>query len=152
MQDTSGNDQPPENDRPPRNKVRLTFTIALFLVLVLVLVALFTPVRDVVISRLTVVPSPTPTATLAPGDDVIDIHASPPGTVTIDGHPIALSTQPGYPYSSATSIHLSRGMHRIIWQAPPFLSHTCILSVPHSQVSYATMNLPIIPLTPPLHA
>lgn len=72
MEDTSG------NDRPPRNKVRLAFTIALFLVLVLILVAIFTPVRDIVISHLTVVPSPTPTATLAPGDDVIDIHASPP--------------------------------------------------------------------------
>ncbi len=130
MQDTSANDRPSENDRPPRNKARLTFTIALFLVLVLVLVAIFTPVRDVVINHFTVVPSPTPTATLAPGDNMIDIHASPPGTVTIDGHTIALSTQPGYPYSTATSMHLSRGMHRIIWQAPPFLPRTCIISVP----------------------
>ena len=123
MQETPVNG-PPENERPPRNKGRLTFTIALFLVLVLVLLAIFTPVRDAVINRLTVVPSPTPTATLAPGDNIIDIHASPPGTVTVDGHAITLTTRQGYPYSEAKAIHLLRGMHRIIWQAPPFLSRT----------------------------
>lgn len=147
-QDTSDNDQPPENDRPPRSKVRLTFTIALFLVLVLVLVAIFTPLRDIVINRLTVVPSPTPTATLAPGDDMIDIHASPPGTVTVDGHTITLNTQQGYPYSEAKAIHLSRGMHRIIWQAPPFLSRTCIISVPplaSELCNYKSSNNPTDP-------
>lgn len=148
MQDTPINDQPSENDRPPRNKTRLTFTIALFLMLVLVLVAIFTPLRDVVINRLTVVPSPTPTATLAPGDDVIDIHASPPGTVTVDGHPITLTTRQGFPYSEAKATHLSRGMHRIIWQAPPFLSRTCIISVPplaSELCNYESSNNPTDP-------
>ncbi len=130
MEDISDNVQPPENDRPPRNKARLTFTIALFLVIVLLLVAIFSPVRDVVINHyLTAAPSPT--ATLVAGDDLINISAAPPGTVTVDGHIISKSTNPYDPYFTDKPIRLARGQHKIVWQAPPFLPLSCIISVPH---------------------
>ncbi|HLX41094.1 MAG TPA: hypothetical protein VKR42_11220, partial [Ktedonobacteraceae bacterium] len=92
--DTINNEQPPEHDRPPRSKARLTFTITLWLIIVLLLVAIFTPVRDVVVNRF-LTTAPSPTATLVPGDDLITISATPTGTIFIDGHAIKSSNPDG---------------------------------------------------------
>ncbi len=133
-ENTTINEQPPEHDRPLHGKARLAFTITLFLVIVLLLIAIFSPVRDVVINHF-LTAAPTPTATLVAGDDLINISATPTGTVSIDGraikssNPNGLSGQSGL-YYTAKPIRLSRGQHKIVWQAPPFLPLTCIISVP----------------------
>ena len=129
MSDTSdamNNEQPPENDRPPHSKVRLTFTIALWLVIVLLLVAIFSPVRTVVINRF-LTTAPTPTPTIVPGGDKFYIQANPQGTITIDGQEV---TQLPNPYNGDTPLTLSRGRHKIVWQEPPFQPLTCIVVVP----------------------
>ncbi|MHB8596463.1 MAG: hypothetical protein ACYDER_06590 [Ktedonobacteraceae bacterium] len=125
------NEQSPENDRLPRNKARLTFSIALFLVIVLLLIAIFSPVRDVVINHF-LTAAPSPTATLVAGDDLIDLQATPTGTITIDGHSIKSTNPNGQDglYYTAKPIRLARGQHKIVWHAPPFLPLTCIISVP----------------------
>ncbi len=133
-ENTPINEQPPEHDRPPRGKARLAFTITLFLVIVLLLIAIFSPVRDVVINHF-LTAAPSPTATLVAGDDLIDIAATPTGTITIDGHAVKNTNPDGLPYQggvyyTAKPISLSRGQHKIVWQAPPFLPLTCIISVP----------------------
>ena len=134
MSDTSDtinneqNEQPPEHDRPPRSKARLIFTIVLWLVIILLLVAIFSPVRDVVINRfLTTVPTPTPT--IVAGGNQFYINAYPQGNVTIDGHEV---TQFPDPNNGEPPLTLSRGQHKIVWQAPPFQALTCIVDVPPS--------------------
>lgn len=126
---TSLNEQSPEHDRPPRSKARLASTIALFLVIVLLLIAIFSPVRDVVINHF-LTAAPTATATLVAGDDLIELQATPTGTITIDGHAISKTTNPYSLNFTDKPIRLSRGRHKIVWQAPPFLPLTCIISVP----------------------
>lgn len=132
-ENTPINGKSPENDRPPRSKARLTFTIALFLVIVLLLIAIFSPVRNVVINHF-LTAAPTPTTTLVAGDDLIDLQATPTGTISIDGHAIKSTNPYGLSglYYTAKPIRLSRGQHKIVWQAPPFLPLTCIISVPPS--------------------
>ncbi len=143
-ENTPLNEQSPAHDRPPRSKARLTFTIALFLVIVLLLIAIFSPVRNVMINHF-LTAAPSPTATLVAGDNLITISATPTGTIFIDGHTIK-SSNPGSlsgqfgPYYTAKPIRLSRGQHKIVWQAPPFLPLTCIISVPLWQLSRVTMN------------
>ena len=129
QEDTSSNESLPEHDRPPRNRAQLVFTITLFLVIVLLLVAIFSPLRDVVVNRF-LTAAPTPTATLVAGDDLIDLQATPAGTITIDGHAISACSDKCEPYLTDKPIRLSRGQHKIVWQAPPFLPLTCIISVP----------------------
>lgn len=128
MQDTPTNEQPPENVRPPRSKVRLTFIIALWLVIVLLLIAIFSPVRDVVINRfLTGVPTPTPT--LVAGDNLFYIQATPKGTISIDGR--TLTNVPD-PNSGQRPLQLAYGKHNIVWQVAPFSPISCVVSIPSS--------------------
>jgi len=129
--DAINHEQPPEHDEPPRSKARLAFTITLFLVIVLLLVAIFSPLREVAINHF-LTAAPTPTATLVTGDDLIAITATPTGTIAIDGHAIKSTNPDGLSglYYTAKPIRLSRGQHKIVWQAPPFLPLTCIISVP----------------------
>lgn len=75
------------DDRPPRSKVRLAFTTSLWLALLLIIIVIFSPVRDIALNRL-FPPAITPTATVAAGDNLFYIQASPTGTVTIDGRPV----------------------------------------------------------------
>ncbi len=124
--DTINDEQPSDYDRPPRSKARLAFTTALFLVIILLLIAIFSPVRDIVINRLSTT-APTATPTIAPGGNQFYISADPGGTVTIDGQAI---THLPTPENGQAPLTLSRGQHKIVWQAPPFQTLTCIVSVP----------------------
>ncbi|MHB8596462.1 MAG: hypothetical protein ACYDER_06585 [Ktedonobacteraceae bacterium] len=129
MSDTSNTvneDREAENDRPPRSRVRLAFIIALWLVIILLLVAIFSPVRDVVINRF-LTTAPTPTPTIVAGGNQFYIQAYPQGTITIDGQ--AVTSLPNE-YNKEPPLTLSRGEHKIEWQSPPFLPLTCIVSVP----------------------
>lgn len=126
MSDQENSEHSLQDDRPPRNKVRLAFTISLWLALSLVIVAIFSPLRDVVINRfLTVAPTPTPT--IVAGGNQFYIQANPQGIVTIDGHVV---TKLPNENDNQVPITLSRGQHKIVWQAPPFQPLTCIVSVP----------------------
>lgn len=127
LHESLSNEYPLEDARPPRNKARLTFTIILWLVIILLLVAIFSPVRTAVINHFTV---KAPTPTVADGGNLIAIQAYPLGTVTIDGHAISKTAILNAPHSKGLPVTLSRGKHKIVWQAAPFLPLSCIISVP----------------------
>ncbi len=125
MSDLEDVEHSPQDDRLPRNRLRLGFTITIWLVLIAVVVAIFSPLRDIALNHI-FPPSITPTATVIAGDNQFYIQASPQGTITIDGKPVTQLPAVG----TGTPIQLSRGQHKIVWQAPPFLPLTCIVSVP----------------------
>ena len=125
MSDLEDNEHQPQDDEPPRNRLRLGFTITIWLVLILVVVAIFSPLRDVALNHI-FPPSITPTATVTAGDNLFYIQAAPLGTITIDGKPVSQLPAVG----TGAPIQLSRGQHKIVWQAPPFQPLTCIVSVP----------------------
>ncbi|MHB8596461.1 MAG: hypothetical protein ACYDER_06580 [Ktedonobacteraceae bacterium] len=130
MSDQENNEHSLQDDRPPRNNVRLAFTISLWLALLLVVVAIFSPLRDIALNRV-FPPSFTPTATVTTGDNLFYIQASPMGTVSIDGRPVSQLPAVG----SGPPIRLSRGEHKIAWQASPFAPLSCIVNVPSSIVN-----------------
>jgi hypothetical protein len=122
QEDTPDNEKLWEHDRPPRSKARLAFTIVLFLVLVMLLIGIFTPVRDVVINRF-LATAPTPTPTIVAGGGSFYIVADPLGTITIDERVV---TKLPDLYTNEKPLTLSRGQHKIVWQAPPFLPLSCM--------------------------
>lgn len=68
-------------------------------------------------------PTPTATATLVPNIDHFYLDASPPwGKLTLDGQPLTFTTN--------VPAQLTRGHHQFVWQANPFPSMRCTLSVP----------------------
>jgi hypothetical protein len=70
---------------------------------------------------------PTPTATLPPGTDRFYFIASVPGIrLSIDGRAISPLPRIG----ADPPLVLARGPHRLSWRAAPFLSQSCLLSVP----------------------
>ncbi|MEO8970646.1 MAG: hypothetical protein ABI406_03490 [Ktedonobacteraceae bacterium] len=130
MSDQENTEHSSQDDRPPRNNARLAFTISLWLALLLVIVAIFSPLRDVALNH--IFPSSiTPTATVTTGDNLFYIQASPTGTVSIDGRPVPQLPAIG----SGSPIRLSRGEHKIAWQASPFPQLSCIVNVPSSIVN-----------------
>ena len=130
MSDQEHNEPSLGDGRPPRNKVRLAFTISLWLALLLIIVAIFSPLRDVALNHI-FPPAITPTATVATGDNLFYIQAAPTGTVTIDGR--AISQLPAV--GTGIPIRLSRGEHKIAWDASPFPQLSCIVNVPSSIVN-----------------
>src|SRR5579863_9491821 len=127
LEDNEHSSQDDGDDRPPRNKLRLSFTIAIWVVLIAVVIAIFSPLRDVALNHI-FPPSITPTATVTAGDNQFYIQASPLGAITIDGRAVTQLPAVG----SGTPIQLSRGQHKIVWQADPFAPLSCIVSVPSS--------------------
>lgn len=74
-------------------------------------------------------PSPTPTPTLIPGENLFYITTSPAwGKISIDGHAVA-----HLPAIGSTPLTLSTGGHTIKWDAPPFSPQQCIVYVPPQQ-------------------
>lgn len=130
MSDQENKEHSLQDDRPPRNNVRLAFTISLWLALLLVVVAIFSPLRNIALNRV-FPPSFTPTATVTTGDNLFYIQASPMGTVSIDGRPVSQLPAVG----TGSPIRLSRGEHKIAWQANPFAPLSCIVNVPSSIVN-----------------
>ncbi|HLJ35945.1 MAG TPA: hypothetical protein VKU38_19965 [Ktedonobacteraceae bacterium] len=130
MSDQENNEHSLQDDRPPRNKVRLAFTISLWLALILVVAAIFSPLRDMALNRI-FPPSITPTTVVTAGDNLFYIQASPTGTITIDGRPVTQLPAVG----TGSPIRLSRGEHKIAWQANPFPQLSCVVNVPSSIVN-----------------
>jgi hypothetical protein len=125
MSDSADIEHSPQDDRPQRNRARLGFTIFIWLLLIAVVVAIFSPLRDVALNHIFPA-SITPTATVIAGDNQFYIQASPQANITIDGRPVTQLPAVG----TGTPIQLSRGQHKIVWQAEPFAPLTCIVSVP----------------------
>ena len=81
----------------------------------------------------------TPTAPLAPGDDLFYLLPNPPGVVVaVDGHLLASLPFPGDPHP----LRLVRGAHIFSWRSRlfPFAPLRCRVSVPHA----ATDTCPIV--------
>jgi len=71
-------------------------------------------------------PTPTPTPTLIPGENLFYITTSPAwGKISIDGHTIA-----HLPAIGSTPLTLATGGHTIKWDAPPFSPQQCTIYVP----------------------
>ncbi len=109
-----------------RPALRLAVAISLVVLTLLVILGSSASVRDMVALRL-FGPTPIPTASLVPGDDLFYIEGTPSwGSISIDGHvlphPPAIGLNP--------PLRLARGQHRITWSAPPFLPQRCVASVP----------------------
>jgi len=71
-------------------------------------------------------PSPTPTPTLIPGENLYYITTNPRwGTITIDGRQVS-----HLPAIGSTPLQLSPGEHEVVWNVAPFISQKCFVSVP----------------------
>ena len=71
--------------------------------------------------------NPTPTSAAGPNISLFYVNAAPPwGVLTIDGKKLARLPDP----ATGLPLHLGPGSHRLIWQAAPFPTQSCVLSVP----------------------
>jgi hypothetical protein len=127
LTDTDEFDYPPP---PPRRRRRRPLAIIAMIVLIIVLVG-----GGLAIARAvgggTVGVTPTPTATLLPGENLFYITTDPSwGAVSVDGHTLAhlpsLGDQP---------LTLSPGGHTITWDAPPLSPQKCLIFVPQLQAA-----------------
>lgn len=83
------------------------------------------PVRGLM-SSILFRPTPSPTPTLTPGVDLFYVRVDPSwGQLFIDGHPTSLPNIGVDP-----PLRLARGQHLLVWQAEPFLTQRCTVSVP----------------------
>ncbi len=75
-------------------------------------------------------PTPTPTATLAPGANIVYlVHSVPWGALTIDGTRVDSSPVPSKG-GFFVSLALARGRHTLVYSATPFPELRCRVSVP----------------------
>ena len=74
-------------------------------------------------------PPPTPTAFNGPQSSLFYVDASPPwGILSIDGKRLARLPDE----TSGQPLQLAAGSHRLTWQAAPFSTQSCVISVPSS--------------------
>lgn len=133
--------EPDEDDSeipPPRKHPRRAYMIGA-IILVLLVVGGGLAALGTFGNPLAAAPSPTPT--IVPGDNLFYFQEALPGTITVDGHPVAqiLDYLMGPPLNPKlfTPFQLSRGVHHIVWQAAPFNPLSCTVFVP----SLATTQL-----------
>ncbi len=113
---------------PRRSKVRIAFILSLWVLLLAVIIGAVTPVRDIVLTHF-FPPTSTSSTPIPPGDNLFYIQDSPRGTIFIDGHPVThLPDMTKVPPDAP--LHLGRGKHQIVWDAPPFKPVVCAISVP----------------------
>lgn len=109
-----------------RRRWQLTITAALVILTVLVILATTAPARNLIVGVF-IRPTPGPTSTLVPGVDLFYVQGSPSwGQLSIDGHLVAHLPV----FQSEPPLRLSRGHHVLAWQAEPFLTQRCTVSVP----------------------
>jgi hypothetical protein len=111
---------------PRQRRLQLIITGGIVVLALLIILVSAAPVRELV-GGVFIRPAPSPTPTLVPGVDLFYVQGSPSwGQLSIDGHllahlPIIQSEPP---------LRLSRGQHVLAWQAEPFLTQSCTVSVP----------------------
>ncbi|MGO8947345.1 MAG: hypothetical protein ACLQUY_06730 [Ktedonobacterales bacterium] len=125
--DGEGESFPVARLSPHARTWRIALGSSTFLVLLAVLVAsvpaLRSQVRDAVQGLM-----PIPTATLAPGADLLAIETDVPWTaVTLDGHRISVPR-----VGVSVPQRLARGTHTLTWTAEPFQPQRCTLIIPDS--------------------
>lgn len=110
----------------PHRRWQLALTAALVILTVLVILATTAPARKLVVGVF-IRPTPGPTPTLVPGVDLFYVQGSPSwGQLSLDGHLVAHLPV----IQSEPPLRLSRGHHVLAWQAEPFLTQRCTVSVP----------------------
>jgi hypothetical protein len=131
--DTAANgSQPSHRSRKPvfsprQRRLYLVLLNGLMIVVVVLILASTTSVRDLV-SSVFIHPTPSPTATLVPGVDLFYVQASPSwGRLLADGHSTSIPA-----IGIDPPLRFARGQHLLVWQADPFLSQRCTVSVPNS--------------------
>lgn len=101
--------------------LRISGSVAVIIVALLLILNSIVPVHTLL--QLAAGPTPRPTSTLPPNIDHFYLDASPPwGELTLDRLPFTFSTN--------VPVQLSPGHHQFVWQANPFPSIRCTLSVP----------------------
>lgn len=114
--------------RPPG---RLLILLNGLLLLTVVLLLISTPSVRNLVSGIFIPPVSTPTATIVPGTDLFYITAEPSwGHLSVDRHSTSLPTIGVDP-----PLRLAHGQHVLTWQANPFQTQQCTLSIPGN---YAT--------------
>jgi hypothetical protein len=109
-----------------QRKRQFMLTASLVVLVLLIIVGSTSGIGNAVV-RMVGQAIPTPTPTLAPGAGLFYVQGDPPwGHLSIDGHriahlPVALTDAP---------LHLSVGHHVLQWQATPFITQRCLISVP----------------------
>jgi hypothetical protein len=110
---------------PHQRRLYLILLNGLVILALVLLLTTTTPVHELV-SSVFIHPTPSPTATLAPGVDLFYVRADPPwGRLLIDGYPTALPT-----IGTDPPLRLARGQYQLVWQANPFLAQRCTVSIP----------------------
>jgi hypothetical protein len=124
----------------PRQRALQVTVIMSVVVILLVILASSAGVRNT-IGRGIFGPTPTPTATLFPGADLIYIQRSPSwGSVSIDGHTFSRLPTIGVD----PPLLLTRGSHKLVWHADPFLNlQPCFVSVPPMSTDTCLYNSPV---------
>jgi hypothetical protein len=127
----------------PRQRALQLTVIITVVVTLLVILGSSAAVRDT-IGRGIFGPTPTPTATLFPDDDLFYIQRSPSwGSVSIDGYTLSHLPTIGVD----PPLQLARGRHELVWHADPFRPQRCFVSVPSNSTdtclhnSYVQVNL-----------
>ena len=118
-----------EADRLSRaRRRRIAIAVATGLLALAVTVTTFAGVRGTLFGFLTP-PTPTPTVSISPGEDLFYLLPNPPGVVvTLDGHTLARMPAPGDP----SPLRLARGRHVFVWTSHefPFMPQRCTVYVP----------------------
>ncbi|MBX5449612.1 hypothetical protein [Thermogemmatispora sp.] len=124
-----------EDARPARVRRRLPLVPTSLIIVGLV--ALLWLVSIVIVPRFILPfssgqPNPIPQGTLSPGENLFYLRSSLPGSrFLLDGQPLSKLPDPAHD----PPLVLSPGTHVLIWQAPPFLSQSCRLTIVPGQLS-----------------
>ncbi len=112
-----------------RQRAIRAMTLAGTVVLAVALLCALVPDLRLSVQRALTGPIPVPTSMLAPGEDALWFTPLAPGeTLTLDGHALSNPPLPG----DSHPLQVSRGTHRLAWNAAPFQPQHCVLSVPRS--------------------
>ncbi len=125
---TSPSRPEPRRKFSPRQRwLQLTAINGVLILAMVIILASTAAVRGLV-SSVSIRPTPSPIPTLGPGVDLFYVRGDPAwGRLFIDGHPTALPD-----IGTDPPLRLARGQHLLTWQAAPFLTQQCTVSVPPS--------------------
>jgi hypothetical protein len=132
----------------PRQARRLALTLlsAVMVALALVgLLALTQPDPWASVGAYLHLPTATPTPTIPLGGSIFFVqHEVPWGKLTVDGQPNTATDLAEAAYLSQTefSFILSRGKHTVVYEAPPFTTLKCTVSVPASNQDTCPLAAP----------
>ncbi len=111
-----------------QRRIQATITASIIFIVVLLLLSSIPAVRSPVMQNIFST-RPTPSPTPLSGPDLFYFPLLPPwGHFKLDGHPLAHAPTT----YDELPMRLSRGVHRLEWQAESFTTQQCILTVPQA--------------------